>query len=148
MGSMGEREVRRQYGGCADDASGAMDRETRQSSPRANLGEMFMLISVINRSRVVTDAQLQTAVRAINRQLEEDFYPHWQFGARLRVDGAGRVAGEHDKKIALPLLPGRRGDAVIYLHDTATIKGAEGYHDKNNIDVPFGFVFLDICKEC
>ncbi len=107
-----------------------------------------MLISVINRSQVVTDAQLQQAVRAINRQLEEDFYPHWQFGARLRVDGAGRVAGAHDQKIALPLLPGRRGDAVIYLHDTATVKGAEGYHDKNNIDVPFGFVFLDICKEC
>jgi hypothetical protein len=109
---------------------------------------MFMLISVINRSKAVTDAELQQAVRAINRQLEEDFYPHWQFGARLRVDGAGRVAGERDKRIALPLLPGRRGDAVIYLHDAATVKGAEGYHDKNNIDVPFGFVFLDICKEC
>ncbi|MEP6505474.1 MAG: hypothetical protein ABJD97_19215 [Betaproteobacteria bacterium] len=105
-----------------------------------------MLISVINRSIGVTDAELQRAVRAINRQLEEDFYPHWQFGARLRVDGAGRVVGEREKKVALPVLPGRRGDAVIYIVDRPTVGGAEGYHDINNMDVPFGFVFLEMCS--
>ena len=46
-----------------------------------------MLISVVNRSKVLTDAKLQDAVRAINRQLEEDFYPHWQFGARCTYCG-------------------------------------------------------------
>jgi hypothetical protein len=105
-----------------------------------------MLISVINRSAGVSDAELQRAVRAINRQLEEDFYPHWQFGARLRVDGAGRVVGEHDKRVVLPVLPGRRGDAVIYIVDRPTVGGAEGYHDINNMDVPFGFVFLEMCS--
>ena len=105
-----------------------------------------MLISVVNHSIGVTDADLQRAVRAINRQLEEDFYPHWQFGARLRVDGAGRVASERDRKVALPLLPGRRGDAVIYIVDKPTVGGAEGYHDKNNADVPYGFVFLEMCS--
>ena len=41
-----------------------------------------MLISVVNHSLRLADADLQAAVRAINRQLEEDFYPHWQFGAQ------------------------------------------------------------------
>ena len=106
-----------------------------------------MLISVVNRSKVLTDAKLQDAVRAINRQLEEDFYPHWQFGARLRVDSAGRVPSQHLRKVELPLLPGRRGDAVLYIEDEATMALTEGYHDGNNADVPFGFVFLDACSD-
>ena len=106
-----------------------------------------MLISVVNRSTRLTDVALQAAVRAVNRQLEEDFYPHWQFGARLRVDSAGRVPGQHAHKVDLPRLPGRRGDAVIYIDDKATMAATEGYHDGNNGDVPYGFVFLDACSE-
>jgi hypothetical protein len=106
-----------------------------------------MLISVVNRSKVLADARLQEAVRAINRQLEEDFYPHWQFGARLRVDSAGRGPGQHPGKLDLPRLPGRRGDAVLYIEDQATMAMTEGYHDGNNDDVPFGFVFLDACSD-
>ena len=106
-----------------------------------------MLISVVNRSRTLADATLQAAVRAINRQLEEDFYPHWQFGARLRLDSAGRVPTQHVGKVDLPRLPGRRGDAVIYIQDHPTMSATEGYHDGNNADVPFGFVFLDACGE-
>ena len=106
-----------------------------------------MLISVVNRSRHLSDADLQAAVRAVNRQLEEDFYPHWQFGARLRVDSAGRVPTQRERRIDLPVLPGRRGDAVLYIEDKATMSATEGYHDGNNDDVPFGFVFLDSCGE-
>jgi len=106
-----------------------------------------MLISVVNRSRRLSDADLQAAVRAVNRQLEEDFLPHWQFGARLRVDGAGRAAGQRRAVVDLPTLPGRRGDAVLYIEDEPTLALTEGYHDGNNADVPFGFVFLDACTE-
>ena len=106
-----------------------------------------MLISVVNRSATLADADLQKAVRAINRQLEEDFFPHWQFGARLRVDSAGRVRSQALQAINLPLLPGRRGDAVIYIEDKATMKNTEGYHDGNNLDVPFGYVFLELCTD-
>ena len=106
-----------------------------------------MLISVVNRSTKLSDGDLQTAVRAVNRQLEEDFYPHWQFGARLRVDSAGRVPTQRAGKISLPRLPGRRGDAVLYIQDHPTMSGTEGYHDGNNEDVPFGFVFLDACSD-
>ena len=105
-----------------------------------------MLISVVNRSTALSDAEVQRTVRAINRQFSEDFEPHWQFGARLRLDGAGRAAHTPAGRVSLPHLPGRRGDAVIYLQDKATVDDAEGYHDLNNSDVPFGFVFLDVCK--
>ncbi len=104
-----------------------------------------MLISVVNRSTQLADADLQAAVRAINRQLDEDFFPHWQFGATLRVDSAGRAPGVRERKVDIPRLPGRRGDAVIYILDKPTMSGTEGYHDGNNEDVPFGFVFLDAC---
>jgi len=110
--------------------------------------EWPVLISVINRSRVLSDAQVQRAVRAINRQLAEDFEPHWKFGAQLRLDSAQERPTARVGRIALPRLPGRRGDAVIYLLDRASIRDAEGYHDRNNGDVPFGFVFLDVCKAC
>ena len=106
-----------------------------------------MLISVVNRSKHLSDADLQTAVRAINRQLEEDFYPHWQFGARLRVDSAGRAPTQRETKVHLPTLPGRRGDAILYIEDKASMAATEGYHDGNNDDVPFGFVFLDACGD-
>lgn len=106
-----------------------------------------MLISVVNRSKHLSDAELQAAVRAINRQLEEDFFPHWQFGARLRVDSAGRAPTQRETKVALPVLPGRRGDAILYIEDEATMALTEGYHDGNNDDVPFGFVFLDACGD-
>jgi len=106
-----------------------------------------MLISVVNRSRTLADSALQDAVRAINRQLEEDFYPHWQFGARLRLDSAGRVPSMRERKVDVPRLPGRRGDAVIYVQDEPTMDDTAGFHDGNNADVPYGFVFLDACGQ-
>jgi hypothetical protein len=108
--------------------------------------ETPVIISVVNRSHVLADADVQRAVRAINRQFSEDFEPYWQFGAQLRLDSAEDRPSAGDAKVALPRLPGRRGDAVIYLMDKATIADAEGYHDRNGGDVPFGFVFLDVCK--
>ena len=76
------------------EAGGEVAGEARQSAPQPKTRRNRpMLISVVNRSKKLTDAALQAAVRAVNRQLEEDFYPHWQFGARLRVDSAGRVPG-------------------------------------------------------
>jgi hypothetical protein len=108
-----------------------------------------MLISVLNRTRTLSGADVHRAVRAINRQFAEDFEPHWQFGARLRLDGAEERGhrSDHDERIATSRLPGRRGDGVIYLLDEASIADAEGYHDRNADDVPYGFVFLDVCRK-
>ena len=81
-----------------------------------------MLISVVNLSDSVSNEELLKVVRAINRQIAEDFEPYWSFGARLRLEGR---LGRHMDKQTLPDL---RGDAVLYLTDKIDIKGVLGYH--------------------
>ena len=47
-----------------------------------------MLISVINHTKgKVSDEEIQHALRAINRQIAEDFEPYWSMGATLRLEG-------------------------------------------------------------
>jgi hypothetical protein len=80
-------------------------------------------------------------VRAINRQVREDFQPYWSLGATVRLEG--RSSKNPDIQRAIDM----RGDAVIYIWDKSDVEDAIGYHDLNNRGIPFGFVFLDIAKE-
>lgn len=107
-----------------------------------------MLISIVNRTGSLVDADVLPVVRAINRQLAEDFEPHWQFGATARLDVAGERPRGDQGHALLKRLPGRHADAVVYLLDHATVADAEGYHDRNGADVPCGFVFLETCAQC
>lgn len=100
-----------------------------------------MIISIVNRSRSIADDALQGVVRAINRQIAEDFEPYWSFGARLRLEGK---IGKNPEKETLPEL---RGDAVIYLWDETDVEDALGYHDKNAFGIPYGFVFTELSKK-
>lgn len=98
-----------------------------------------MIISVINHTNgQLTDEEVQQAIRAINRQIKEDFEPYWSLGATLRLEGK---AGPKPK----PQEPAdMRGDAIIYLWDKTNIANALGYHAKNNRGIPFGFVFTEL----
>lgn len=98
-------------------------------------------ISVVNRTRTISDLELHRVVRAINRQIAEDFAPYWAFGGVLRVEGPAR--GRIDSNALLEM----RGDAVLYLLDSATSDDALGYHDRNMQGVPYGFVYLDLCAQ-
>lgn len=100
-----------------------------------------MIISLINHSTSLSDEEVQCVIRAINRQVKEDFEPYWSFGATLRLEG---MIG---KRADIKSLSGMRGDAVLYLNDKTNIKDALGYHDKNNRGIPYGFIFLDLCKK-
>lgn len=101
-----------------------------------------MLISVINFTRgKVSDEDLQRVVRAVNRQISEDFEPYWSMGARLRIDGRSV-----DKPNAATF-EDLRGDAIIYVTDEANLPGALGFHDLNFSGVPFGFVFTDLAQQ-
>jgi hypothetical protein len=100
-----------------------------------------MIISIVNRSKTITDEQLQTTIRAINRQLAEDFEPYWSFGATLRLEGA---VGKKPNKQTLADL---RGDAILYLWDDTDVADALGYHDTNFRGIPYGFVFTKLCKQ-
>ncbi|MEI6735264.1 MAG: hypothetical protein WCK94_14890, partial [Comamonadaceae bacterium] len=68
-----------------------------------------MIISLINHSKVITDEQVQVVIRAINRQLKEDFEPYWSFSATLRLEGP---IGQHPSPSKFGDM---RGDAVLYL---------------------------------
>jgi hypothetical protein len=101
-----------------------------------------MIISVINHTDgKISDAELHSAIRAINRQIAVDFEPYWSMGATLRLEGRSE---ETPSKLALPDL---RGDAIIYLWHQTDIPNALGYHDRNARGIPYGFVFTDLAKE-
>jgi len=100
-----------------------------------------MIISVINHTNgKVSDEQVHVAIRAINRQIDEDFEPYWSLGAELRLEGKSGT------KPSKQNLADMRGDAVMYLWDKIDVANALGYHDKNNRGIPFGFVFLELSQ--
>jgi hypothetical protein len=101
-----------------------------------------MIISLINHTNgQLTDEDVQGAIRAINRQIGEDFEPYWGLGAELRLEGR---SGKQPSKINLADM---RGDAVIYLWDKVDVNGALGYHDRNLRGIPYGFVFTELSKQ-
>jgi len=101
-----------------------------------------MIISIVNHSNgELKDEQILPVIRAINRQIMEDFKPYWSMEAQLRLEGKKDKAPSKQKPADM------RGDAIIYIWDKVDVGGAIGYHDLNNRGIPFGFVFLQIAKE-
>jgi hypothetical protein len=101
-----------------------------------------MIISVINHTNgKISDEELQGAIRAINRQIREDFEPYWHIGGELRLEGRS------GPKPSKQNLADMRGDAVLYLWDSVDVDDALGYHDINNAGVPYGFVFTELSKQ-
>jgi hypothetical protein len=97
-----------------------------------------MIITVINHTKTIGDEKLLTTIRAINRQIAEDFAPYWGLSAILRLEGRST---SQPQKLAPPDM---RGDAILYLWDKADIPGALGYHDANARGIPYGFVFTEL----
>ncbi len=101
---------------------------------------MAMTISIVNFT-TVDDSEVQRTIRAINRQIANDFEPYWHMGARLRLEGRAGHTPQRE------LAPELRGDAVIYLWSQADVEGALGYHEANNRGLPSGFVFTEISRQ-
>lgn len=72
-----------------------------------------MIISLINHSSVISDAEVQQVIRAVNRQIREDFEPYWSFGATLRLEGA---IGRRPSYFSLGEQAGRRNDFLGHSH--------------------------------
>lgn len=100
-----------------------------------------MLISVVNHTKDVSDEELHFAIRAINRQIGEDFKPYWHMSASLRLEGRSTAKPDFKR------LPDMRGDAVLYLWDGKDGDDALGYHETTHRGVPYGFVFTVLAKE-
>jgi hypothetical protein len=103
-----------------------------------------VIISVINHTNGnLSDGEVQAALRAVNRQIAEDFTPHWGRGATLRLEGSALVGfpeatPEHQALIDM------RGDAIIYLWDPPDVQSAFGFHSRNFYGIPYGFVYPEI----
>jgi hypothetical protein len=96
-------------------------------------------IAIINFSNV-SDPEVQQALRAVNRQIQEDFTPIWGQGRELqlqssRVDPTAPNVNLEEEQVS--------ADSVLYLVTESTLPGALGYHDMNTAEVPVGFVFTE-----
>lgn len=101
-----------------------------------------MIISVINFTNgKIKDEDIHAAIRAINRQIAEDFEPYWSFGATLRLEG--RTTAKPSKKS----LPDMRGDGIVYVWDRSDVEDALGYHEANYRGIPYGFVFTQLSEQ-
>jgi hypothetical protein len=131
--------------GCTGRASArlAQSRRGREDARRRADDEEhdMMNITVVNRSHHIDDAELQAVIRAVNRQIAEDFAPHWGLTATLRLEGrVGRCADKTQ-------LPELRGDAALYLWDKVDMANALGYHQTNGRHIPYGFVFTELAEQ-
>jgi hypothetical protein len=100
-----------------------------------------MQISIINHTGgMISDEEIHRVIRAINRQITEDFAPYWGMSATLRLEGRSTESPDTMQ------IPDLRGDAVIYLWNDSDIDDALGYHFQNARGIPFGFVFTEIAQ--
>lgn len=103
-----------------------------------------MIISVVNHSNgLISDAELQAGLRAVNRQLAEDFYPNWGMTSTLRLHGSHTTA---TAQAAIAQAGDLKGDAVIYIWHPIDVPSALGFHARNHLGIPYGFVFPQISQ--
>ena len=101
-----------------------------------------MIISVVNQTTgEVSDADLLAAIRAVNRQIAEDFVPYWGMPGTLRLDG---TLLKQSRANAVALL---RGDAVLYVSSVTGKDDPEGFHDRNLRGVPYGVVYTKMSEK-
>ncbi|KDB07801.1 hypothetical protein LIG30_3003 [Burkholderia sp. lig30] len=84
-------------------------------------------VSIINASTVLTDAQVQAAVPALQTQVHRDFAPAWGIDADLTFIPTGAAPAG--------------GSWWLTILDNSDQAGALGYHDVTNEGLPLGKVF-------
>ncbi len=97
----------------------------------------FPTISVVNFSDLA-DNEVQAAIRAVNRQIQEDFAPIWGAVWDLRLHGSSFDPNDINSLVEEFI----QGEAVLYLVDEPHLPGAAGYHAINGREMPYGFVFI------
>ena len=97
-------------------------------------------LAIINFTSNLRDQKVQDVIRAVNRQVTEDFLPIWGAGRLLRLHAPNSDPSDPDSLEEEPV----GADSVIYLVDQSNIAGALGFHSINSSEVPVGFVFEDL----
>jgi hypothetical protein len=99
---------------------------------------------IANLSTSIDDATFAAAVAAIGMQVSRDFRPAWGAGATLTAARVALDGGQTDINGA--------ASAVIYVGESSSdpttgVAGAFGYHSTNYGDLPYAFVYLDVCAQ-
>jgi serine protease len=105
-----------------------------------------MRISVINFTKGkarLSQKDVERTVRAVNRQIREDFTPYWHLQAELRLDSAA-AARPGDAEAPHPSM---RGDAILYLISEVDEDDYLGFHERHLSGIPYGVVCTAISKE-
>lgn len=97
-------------------------------------------IAIVNFSSL-PDQEVQDPIRAVNRQVTEDFMPIWGHGRILKLHAASFDPADPDSLTEEPV----QADSVIYLVDESSPPGALGYHDMNSHENP-SWVRLCSCR--
>lgn len=98
-----------------------------------------MLISVINLTNR-PDSEIQNVIRAVNRQIREDFTPVWDINGVLRMEGHSGSKPSHKQ------VPDMRGDAILYVWEKMDVADALGYHANNHRGIPYGIVSIKLSE--
>lgn len=85
------------------------------------------IISVINKSTVLSDAEIKLALAALQIQLDRDFAPVWGLTASLQFLPATTPLPIHHWS--------------VFIMDTSDQQGALGYHDLASTGLPIGKIF-------
>ena len=103
-----------------------------------------MRLTIVNLSATITRQQLDKVIAALDIQVKKHFAPEWKVQAQLH----GVMAKEKSPKVNV----NGRHDAIIYLGDdsqdsTTGTENAFGYHSTTFRNIPYGFVYLDVCSK-
>jgi hypothetical protein len=93
-----------------------------------NAANTTWIVDFVNRSSV-SDVDLENAVVAFQKQINNHFLPAWSIGAQLNI------ADVHST------------NAAIYIMDNSKIPGVGGYHDITSMEIPIGFVFANTTEQ-
>src|SRR4029453_17897152 len=105
-----------------------------------------MRVSVVNFTKGkkrLAQSKVEEVIRAVNRQIKEDFESYWHLQAELRLDSAASEK-PGDAKAAHPSL---RGDAILYLISDVDEDDYLGFHETHLTGIPYGVVCTAISTE-
>ena len=101
-----------------------------------------MRVAVIDRmAGAIPAEEIRRAIRAVNRQIADDFSPWWRCWGELRLEA---VAAGPDEPPSNDALVDLRSDAVLHLWPGADAACALGHHFAARDPRPWGIVFPDL----
>ena len=101
-------------------------------------------LAIINFSDV-TEGEARRAIRAVNRQVADDFQPIWGGGYYCKLHRQPQPANDGAARQPMMIEPDPiPADAAIFLVDRANINSALSYCSLNASALPVAFVFTDL----